>query len=317
MPAGRVYRKKKNPRKRYKKKYNPNKYRRAVARVARPLNVKPRSAFQNVTYYNSFLCRPTLDTSQTAGEKQQNWSFTMNLNSLWPFRTDYNAHSTANSQVFTPNEAITGYTEPVTDAMTTMPNIRDGANLFTQYSQAVVCGTKVTLVATPIGNSTNNQMGYLYSVTHSQPSSGLNNRSTINEVNKLPYRKYSKIMGPDAPTSGFQSGKKVGAKLVIKHSPRKFNNVKDLRDNQNLFCSTGSNSVAHGPAESDFLTIGVIPALNGLDTQVTDFCLQIKVEQRLLWTEPLENLSSGSGNYSFPWRAVLSSGAVTAAGMYF
>ena len=240
----------------------------------------------------------------------------MNLNSIWPFDDGWNDHCTANSQVCNPNEAITGYTTPVTDSMTSMPNVRDGVNLFKEYSQVVVCGTKVTIVATPINNNTDIQMGYLYTVQHSQPNTGLDNRSTINDINKLPYRKYSKLVGPDAPTSGFESGRKVGAKIVVNHSPRKFNNVKDLRDNGNLFCSTGSDASAHKPTESDYLTIGVIPSLNGRDRQVTDFCLQIRVEQRLLWTEPLENLNAGSGNYSFPWKATLASGAITALGMW-
>ena len=94
---------------------------------------------------------------------------------------------------------------------------------------------------------------------------------------------------------------------MCKHSPKYFNNIKDLRDNQELFCRTGANSVASRPGEGDYLTIGVIPSLNGLDTPVTDFCLQIRVEQRLLWTEPLESLtgeSAGEGNYSFPWAAL-------------
>lgn len=299
-----------------RKKYSPNKYRRPIARVARPLNVKPRSAFQNVCYYNSFFCQPTLDTSQASGSRQQNYYLTLNLNSLWPFDDGYNDHCTANSQILTPNEAITGYSSPVTDSMTTMPNVRDGVNLFKEYSQAIVCGTKVTIVATPTNNSTDIQLGYLYTITHSQPGPGLTNRSTINEINKLPYRKYAKLMGPDAPTSGFESGRKAGAKIVIAHSPKKFNNIKDYRDNSQMFNATGSNAVAHKPSEADFLSIGVIPALNGRDRQVTDFCLQLRVEQRLLWTEPLENLTGGSGNYSFPWRATLASGAITAAGMY-
>ena len=126
----------------------------------------------------------------------------------------------------------------------------------------------------------------------------------------------AKLDGPDAPTSGFESGRKVGAKIVIKHSPRKFNGIKDLRDNQQLFNSTGSNTAAHKPNEADYLTVGVVPSLVNRDLQVTDFCLQLRMEQTLLWTEPLENLAEGTGNYSFPWAAALSSGLITAAGMY-
>ena len=266
---------------------------------------------QNVTYYNSFLCRPKINASADAEAKQQNFNIVMSLNSLWPFATDWDKNAKENGQVCVPNEEITEYitapTPPVThvsDSTTTMPNVRDGAALFSQYSQCCVVGTKVTLTATPIGNSTTNQMGYLYAIKHSQPSTGLSTTSSITDINKMPYVKLAKLAGPDAPTSGFQSGQKVGAKLVIKHSPKTFNNVADVRDNQALFNATGTNGIANRPGEGDYITIGVIPSLNKLDLQVTDFCLQLRVEQRLLWTEPRESLvgeSAGQGNYSFPW----------------
>jgi hypothetical protein len=131
----------------------------------------------------------------------------------------------------------------------------------------------------------------------------MGNTSTITDLNKMPYRKMAKLQGANVPTSGFQTNNIVGAKLIIKHSPKKFNGVSDIRDNKGLFCTTGSNTVASSPNEGDYLTIGVLPALNGRDLQVTKFCLQIRIEQRLLWTEPLESLATGAGNYSFPWSA--------------
>jgi len=319
MPAGRFhryrrYKKKRYTGKKYKKRYNPNKYRRNVARMVRPLNVKPRSAMQNVVYYNSFRCVPSLDTSQAAGSKQQNYNIRIAMNSLWPFQTGWNNFATntagTNNQICAPNAGITEYTfpsvSPLTGTETVMPNVRDGSSLFDQYSKCFVVGTKVTIVATPLGNSTDIQLGYLYAIKHSQPGTGMNLLSKINDVQKLPYRKMAKLVGPDAPTSGFQSGEKVGAKLIIKHSVKRFNNVKDIRDNSVLSNKTGSNASGATASEQDFLTIGVIPALNNLDTKCTDFCLQIRIEQRLLWTEPLESLvgdSAGQGNYSFPWAA--------------
>lgn len=296
-----------------KRKFNKN-YRRNVAVMARPLNIKPRSAMQNVVYYNSFRCVPSIDTSQSAGSKQQNYNIRIAMNSIWPFQTGWNNYATnaagSNNQVCNPNSAITELdTTPgatLTGNETVMPNVRDGAALFNQYTKCCVVGTKVTIVATPLGNNSDIQLGYLYAVRHSQPGTGMNLLSKINDVQKLPYRQMAKINGPDAPTSGFQSGEKVGARLIVKHSPKHFNNVKDLRDNSILFCKTANNNVGATASEQDFLTIGVIPALNNLDLKVTDFCLQLRIEQRLLWTEPLESLtgaSPGQGNYSFPWAA--------------
>lgn len=297
-----------------KKGRSTSKYRQRVARVNRHLNVKPRSAMQNVTYYNSFRCQPKINSSADSGSRQQNFHIVMGLNSLWPFQTNWDQYATANGQVLTPNEEIVEYitnpTPPAThidDTTTTMPNVRDGAALFSQYAKCAVVGTKVTLCATPIKNNTDIQLGYLYAIKHSQPGSGLTSTSTITDINKMPYVKLAKLAGPDAPTSGFQSGEKIGAKLVITHSPKKFNNVSDVRDNNGLFNNTGTNGNASAPIEGDFLTIGCIPSLNGMDEQVTDFCLQVRIEQRILWTEPRESLvgeAAGQGNYSFPWAAI-------------
>lgn len=297
--------------KRYRKTNHLAKYRRQVATIARPLNVKPRSAVQNVTYYNAFRCQPVLNANGQVGDKQQNYFIKINLNSIWPFDAGYRTSAQTFGQVCNPNEEIVPYVLPVTDNMTTMPNVRDGANLFTQYAECCVVGSKVTLVATPISNTQSVQLGYLYAIKHSQPNTGLDTTSDITDINKMPYRQMAKIQGVDQQTS---TNIGTAAKLVIKHSPKRFNNVKDLRDNPQMMNRTGSNIAANKPSEADFLSIGVIPALNGLDKQVTDFCLQIRVEQKLLWTEPLENLAGGSGNYSFPWSAAALAGGLYALG---
>lgn len=319
MPAGKkhLYRRKRRVRKRYNNKRKM--YRRQVATVARPLNVKPKSVYQNVVYYQSFNCNPGLDTSLPAGQQQQNYSIQIALNSLWPFENNWNAKATATGQTITPNETITPYALPVTDAMTIMPNIKDGWGAFSQYNNACVVGTKVTIVATPLANTADNQLGYLYAIKHSQSSTGLNVSSTISDVNKMPFRQMAKIQGAGVPTSGFQINNVTSAKMVVKHSPRKFNNVADLKDNKDLFNRIGANAVAHSPDEGDYLTIGVIPSLNFRDLQCTKFGLQLRIEQRVLFTEPLESLASDSHNYSLPWSATARNtlAAMAAAGYVF
>ena len=297
--AAKKYNKKNNKRKYAHKK----KYRRPIATIVRPLNVKPRSALQNVTYYQSFNCKPALNSTLPAGQQQQNFAIEIALNSLWPFELNWDAKANSLGRLAVANDPITPYQSPVTDAMTIMPNVKDGNALFSQYNNCCVVGTKVTVTATPINNTADNQLGYLYMIKHSQSQSGLPNTGTITDLNKMPYRKMAKLQGAGVPTSGFQTNNVVGAKLVCKHSPKKFNNIADIRDNKGLYCTTGNNTVASSPSEGDYLTVGVMPALNGRDLQCTDFCLQVRIEQRLLWTEPLESLATGAGNYSFPWSA--------------
>ena len=213
MPLKKNYRLKMN--KRNYKKRKQNKYRRQVATIARPLNVKPRTALQKVTYYQSFNCNPALNTALPSGQQQQNYSIKMALNSLWPFENNWDIRCTGNGRSITPNDTITPYQQPVTDAMTIMPNVKDGANLFQQYNNCCVIGTKVTAVATPINNVADNQLGYLYGIVHSQQSSGLGDTASITELNKMPYRKMCKVQGAGVPTSGFQTNNIIGGKLVL------------------------------------------------------------------------------------------------------
>ncbi len=316
MAGGKIvkYGKRRNYRRRnYRRKNNNKRYRRQVATVARPLNVKPKSVLQNVVYYQSFNCNPGLDTTLPAGQQQQNYSIQIALNSLWPFENNWNNLATQTGQTITPNETITPYALPVTDAMTIMPNIKDGWQAFTQYNNACVVGTKVTIVATPLANTADNQLGYLYAIKHSQSSTGLSASDGITQINKMPYRQMAKIQGAGVPTSGFQVNNVTSAKLVVKHSPKKFNNVADLRDNKELFCRIGANAVAHSPDEGDYLTIGVVPSLNFRDLQCSKFGLQLRIEQRVLFTEPLEALGSSNHNYSLPWPSAQS--LVYGAGM--
>lgn len=295
------YNKKKGKKGKKKNGAGKGKYRRPVARMARPLTLKPKSCTQKLVYYNSFRCQPKMNSSATAGNKQQNYNLTFAINSLWPFQDNWNQYATQNGQTLTPNASIVQKTRASTvdGSETMMPGVRNGPSLYGQFSKACIVGSKTVIVATPIRNSTDIQMGYLYAIKHSQTTTGMNLTSNITHVQKLPYRKMQKLNGPDAPTSGFESGQKVGARIVVTNSPKKFNNIVDYRDNPEFFNTIGQDSLASQPVEQDFLTVGVIPALNNLDLQVTDFCLQIRHEVSVLYTEPLEALSLG-GNFSLP-----------------
>ena len=134
---------------------------------------------------------------------------------MWPFENNWDIRATGNGRTITPNDPIVAYAQPVDDTMTIMPNVKDGANLFNQYNNCCVVGTKVTVVATPIANTSDNQLGYLYGIIHSQASSGLGDDATITDLNKMPYRKMVKVQGSGVPTSGFQTNNIVGGKSIV------------------------------------------------------------------------------------------------------
>ena len=116
-----------------------------------------------------------------------------------------------------------------------------------------------------------------------------------------------RVAGPAHAASMYE--RNTGARIVVKHSPKKFNSVGSLRDNERFQFKQATASYTNGqpPQDNDFLTISIVPALvnfqdAGASTarKTCDLKLSIRMEQTILFTEPLENLGEGTGNYSLP-----------------
>ena len=194
-----------------------------------------------------------------------------------------------------------------------MPGLKDGYNLFKQYQNGIVLGSKVMLSAQPTGRSETSdaeQAGVLYAIKHAKVGFGLNSSSTINDIQKLPFRQMKRIAGPVHAASLYE--RNTGASITIKHSPKKFNNVSSLRDNERFQFKQANAPFPNGqpPADNDFLTVGVVPQLinfqdsgSTVQRKAPSFKLSMRMEQTILFTEPLENLGEGTGNYSLPWDA--------------
>lgn len=299
-------------RKNFRNKKGRTQYRGTVARIPRALAIKPKSVCQKLVYYNSFHCIPALNPVSSA---QQNWYFTIALNSPWPFIYQWDQGAQANAKMLVPNNSITPLdTNANPTALTTsMPGLKDGFNLFHQYQNGLVVGTKVVLSAQPTGlsdTSTKEQAGVLYAIKHAKVSFGLTSDSTINDIQKLPFRQMKRIAGP--VSSGTMYERNTGARITVNHSPKKFNNVQSLRDNERFQFKQASGALPNGqtPVDNDFLTVGVVPSLVNFQVggstvarKTCDFKLSMRIEQTILFTEPLENLSEGTGNYSLPWDA--------------
>lgn len=281
--------------------------RRRIARVIRPLTMRPTSAIQKLVYTNTFRCIPGLN-----GGQQQNFNFQILLNSPWLFAYDWNDVANLSGQSLVPNEAITPVPQnniPLAQTMI-MPGVKEGGGQpFNKYQNGFVTGTKITVVATPINNPNGKpiQLGYLYAHKGSAATSRLGGDKNITDLSKLPFVQMKKLMGAQTATlQGASTGN--SSRLTITHSPRKWNNVKDLRDNKQFAFNTKTNAGAGSlPGELDFVSIGVIPALNSYtvpggseETQATNFQLQLRVEQSILWTEPLDQAETGTGNLAYP-----------------
>lgn len=308
MPYRRGY-KKRNPRRRNNSRALVTRggaNRRRVARVIRPLTLRPKSAIQKVVYTNTFNCTPGL----SGAGAQQNFCISMIINSPWLFGNNWDTNAAQTNQHIVPNSPIVAINGTIPEADTTiMPGIKEGGGQpFTKYQQGYVTGTKITVVATPINNTSGTpvQLGYLYA-HRSSTASSLQASDKITDLQKRPFVQMRKLMG--AQIANLQTASTTNSsRLVIKHSPKKWNNIKDLRDNKQFSFSTQANEGAGAiPAEKDFVTIGLIPALNDYtvpggssQTQATNFQLQLRVEQSILWTEPLDSAAAGTGNLAYP-----------------
>jgi hypothetical protein len=312
MPTRRMSRR---PRRRTNRRRSVKPYRMPVARIPRPLNVKAQSSIQNCTYYNSFFCSPELG----ATSQHQNFAIKLNLNSPWLFSDGWNILASGTNQVLTPNGTVTPVPnngtpiiDPDNSPTTCMPGIIDGPQTIKRYAQGCVVGTRVTLVATPVENEATArvQAGLFYAIKHTQSSSGIQATSDINTINALPFRKAKQISAYNSSSVG-KGGTFAASRIVVNHSPKSFNNVQSLRDNQQFFFKGGSSPSP--PSEGDYLTVGITPMLISMSqggsqsptVKATNFRLDMKVEQTILWTEPLEETGTLQGNYSYPYSAYM------------
>lgn len=273
-----------------KKNGGKGRYRLQNARIIRQPTLKPFSAVQKLVYYNTFFVENKLSTASTPA--QQALVFTLQLNSIYPWGSAYNANISNN--VLNPNSGIVavGGTNP-----TQLPGFSDGYNLKNQYAKYLITGSKTTITANPMVDTNGvSNPAVLFAVKHTQAASGLNANSQYSTLQKLPNRIVRNIrqIGP------YNSG--VGAKITCYHSVKKFNNVSDLKDNSQFYGSTGGvGSDATEPSEKDYLTIGIVGKCDNPDTPLNAgrFCLNLKHEVSVLYTEMLEAGGLG-GNYSFP-----------------
>lgn len=328
MPAKKKYSKpraKTRGRGRAMTKYRKKGTRLPIVRVTRPLTMRPAAARQNLVYYNTFRCRPSLAEDGT----QQLWGFKMHLTSPWPFGPNWNAYASQGAQELTPNDPITpvevsGYPY---DGTTIIPGMRNsGGDPYSLYSNGVITGSKTTITATALTNSGTEQlqMGYLVARVHSNVNE-IPQDSTISDLKKFPFVSVSKLAaGPRLTTNT----KSVDARLVIKHSSKRFNNITDYRDNPQLqFKTTPSaadvDSIGQVTPEKDVLSIYCCPALNnytpaGQTTRAkcTDFLMTMRHEVSVLYSEPRTDPSNPQ-NHQFPVPAGYGGGFAGAIGKIY
>lgn len=295
--------KKKQKRRGRKSVARKGRYRNRIARIIRQPTLKPKAAVQKLIYYNTFFANNILD-SQGA---QQMLLFKLQLNSVFPFGANWN--SDLNNNVLNPNTPIVAYGST---GATQLPGFSDGYNLKNQYAKYLITGTKTTITANPMVDTTNvSNPSVLFAVKHSQTSSGLASSSKYSTLQKLPNRIVRNVRQVGAYTNG------VGAKIVVYHSVKKFNSKVDLKDCEQFFGNTGGNTgEPDNPDNLDRLTIGLVGKCDNPDTPLLagKYCINIKHEVHIHFSEMLEAGAVG-GNYSFPRSAARALGYGAGAGL--
>ncbi|AXQ65527.1 MAG: hypothetical protein [Circular genetic element sp.] len=266
--------------------YRPNaKFRLAnKVELLRPVTLKPKSQIKKLVYYNMAEIRNHLISGV-----QNSQFMTLYLNSLWPLQTDVYARQGSNTWNWNTDFISHPNSSPVISG-TSFPGLFEGPHqIGNQYQNYTVIGTKITLTATPTTGGDDSSMSGLFSVVQTQANT-LSNSSTINDLYNLPYVQIRKIEG--GSVNAGLTGNTKSASIVMKYSPKRYNNIKDLRDNSQFqgHVSLGGATGTH-PAEIDRISFGITNLVVNPVTnkECVPIVLQLKIEQTVLFTEPFSN----------------------------
>ena len=252
--------------------------------IIRPITMKPKSAMKKFIYYNTAEVRNGLIGGVQTCQFQTNY-----LNSLWFLREDTYADNGSN--VWNWNKAMSTHVNgnsPQTG--TSFPGSCESQTGFALgYQNHCVVGAKVTVTAAPIeiGNVNGGSPGALFAIVQTQ-ASDLTDGTKIDDLYSKPFVQMKKIEG-GAITGGQLTGNSKQAKITLHYSPKRFNNIKDIRDNDQFFGKiNAARTEGTHPGELDRVSFGVVPMMSNQDTPnpVTPIMLQYKHEVTVLFTEP-------------------------------
>ena len=262
--------------------------------LIRPITLKPASVMKKFIYYNTAEIR-----NATIGDAQNSQFVTFNLNSPWILQDDTYAEQGTNTWKW--NTAMVehpGTTDAITG--TSYPGFYGTGMIGMGYANALCVGTKFTVTGTPIfaPNSSSGAPAALFAVVQSQ-SSHLANTMTIDDLYSTPYTQVRKITS-GGTNSGDLSGNTKSASIVLKYSPKRFNNVKDLRDNHQFNAtltspegSPGNQQGTH-PQDKDRVSFGLVNVMTNPVSKrsMGSVMIQVKVESTYLFTEAFNGPSN-------------------------
>lgn len=318
MPKGRMNKTKRKVN-RSKPKSNYNTSRRAYSHMEliRPISLKPKSVIKRFVYYNKAHVVNALDQTGPNAVNQTQF-YRINLNSPWIF----------NSEVFARENPTQGtmpgcrwdWNQPVTvrthDSLapnkygTSMPGVfnPDGGQPNTvvssyvgdNYKNAYVVGTKWTIQFTPLASVDNesNDPTAAFAIIETDQSV-ITSQTKIDDLYNRPYVQVRKL-AVGSNYNAQKNGATQPCRIVVKYSPKRMNNIKDLRDNvqfANHLSTVESTPTANLPAERDSLCFGIVPTLSNKQNKnkLVNHYVEVKCEQTILFTEPTSNTNVALG----------------------
>lgn len=259
--------------------------------LVRPVTMKPKSVMKKFIYYNRAQV-----INYTQSDTQNAQFFTMRLNSPWLFGEDVNTDIGTNTWRW--NNAIVEHTNGNNvDTGTSFPGMfSHSSSPGYLYQTNCIVGGKCTLQATPlfISNSGSSAPTALFSKVSTQPNQ-LAETVTIDDLYALPYVDMRKVTGGASDAGPLTNNK--SARIVVKYSPKRYNNIKDLRDNFQFFSHTNAiTGAGTHPSEGDYLTFGVVNMMSNptVAQKCVPIMLELKYEVTVLFTEPI------NGENQFP-----------------
>jgi len=238
-------------------------------------------------YYNTAEVKNSLN-----GGAHQAQFIQMFLNSPWLSASSVYANQ--NGNIWNWNKPVSIHVDDaLLESGTAFPGLFEYASsVGRSYQNLTVVGSKVTITATPIidANVGPKCITALFANVDSQGSQ-LTGTSTIDDLYAMPYTQIRKVTGGQS-NNGDMSGNTKSASIVLKYSPTRFNNIKDIRDNSN-FHSVLNIGAGTGrlPPERDRICFGIVPVLSNPESKVpcVKILLQYKHEATILFSEPFNN----------------------------
>lgn len=284
------------PRRRRRRKYKPKqamykpnaKYQLAnKVELIRPITLKPKSIMKKFIFYNVAEI-----ANDTIGGVQNAQHVTFYLNSPWILNSDI--YATQGGNTWSWNHLMTAHVNgsaPTTG--TSYPGMFDASAIGNGYQDACIVGTKLVITAQSIfrPNRVSGDPAALFAVVNSQASTALTQSTTIDDIYASPYSQVRKI-NHGGTNSGDLSGNVKDASITLKYSPKRFNNIKDIRDNHGFFSHLSQDlTSANHPSELDRVTFGLVNIMTNPVTHrgAGSVMLQVKQEVTVLFSEPFNN----------------------------